>query len=702
MKTAGRRPVRVVVESLGVPSLVTLALSWRRGAFGSGGPLELHVLYSLTGAARTWGAWLRWFGVPVTLYEVDFDLMDDVRFPDGRRALEEIYYHAGPAFVGQLECDPWYIEAVRQGIRAPSHEPALRAYLSKRIFMDQGAGPLFGQGLRSVLVAAWYCQTRWPDDQGAPQLLYVRDSWLFPLLVEYGAQQWNIQLRPLPVGPLVWGRFKRAIREFFRPARHYARCLLDRGHVVLPGRASVRIAAEMFCAGVAREPIYNTEFFWYRQSNLPEGAVFGYFAHPHDQPTVSRQAYLRERGIGWMDQAALRWLQGIPSAGSVPLHGSTLPQVLRTYVREFYAEYARWQRIFSATGTRIHVSTYDIFPQSEALHMALADLGGVSVSIQRSIERETYRLRQTATDVHFAFSTSQAERERQSGSCIRQFVTAGYFVDDMFETARVHAQQLARRFDERGMIFRVAFFDEGEGILPKIIGGRRQLQGDYQFLCDQMAADPTLGIILKPKHSDTLPRRLGPVWDRLQTFIASEQCLLLGNGSFDENYLPCVAACVADVAVNLLGGGTAGLESRLAGTRTLLVRHGAELGLFGPLKDRVVFETWHDAWKAIEHVRANPGDRDIGNWDSVLDDVASLRDGLAARRINEYVTWLYEALVAGRSREDAMADASQRYTETWGESLVTEIRQPPLGVAAGVGECERKAHRSVMSEHSLV
>jgi len=324
---------------------------------------------------------------------------------------------------------------------------------------------------------------------------------------------------------------------------------------------------------------------------------------------------------------------------------------------------------------------HDIFPHSEALHAALADLGGISVSIQRSIERESYRLRQTATDVHFAFSTAQAERERQSGSCIRQFVTAGYIADDMFEAARAHARQLVRRFEERGTTFRVAFFDESEGVLPKAIGGRRQLHGAYQFFCDRMTADPTLGVILKPKRTGSLPQRLGPVWDHLQTFIESGQCLLLGNRSFDENYLPCVAACAADVAVNLLGGGTAGLESWLAGTRTLLVRHGAELGSFESLKDRVVFDTWQEAWNAIEHVRANPGDRDIGHWDAMVDEVASIRDGHAAQRINEYITWLYEALAAGYSRDEAMASASQRYTTQWGAGLVTEI-QPLLGTVS--------------------
>ena len=363
-----------------------------------------------------------------------------------------------------------------------------------------------------------------------------------------------------------------------------------------------------------------------------------------------------------------------------------IARVLQAYAGNFYLEYHRWSRLFSASGVRVHVSSCDVFPESEAQRAALADLGGVSISLQRSIEREPdpYVHRRTVTDVHFAFSQAQAEREQLSGSRVRQFITAGYPLDDAFPAASTCAQGLRAQLRTQGVVFSVCFFDENHGIHRKWHGGTRQIQADYRFLCDRLLEDPTLGLILKPKHRGSLPQRLGLVWPRVQRLIDDGRCLLLDGPSLDERYLPCVAALASDVAISLAGGSTAGLEGFLAGTRTLLIRHGVRPGIFGCLPGSVLFETWEELWKAVERLRDNPSDRQTGNWAPIVENLASCRDGQSAQRIQAYITWLYHALATGKTREEAMDDAGRRYAAAWGADLVAEITRPLMAVGSSV------------------
>ncbi len=674
------------VDYLGVGRLLGILLAGFLGKGPSTRRKSIFVLYQVSVSARVLVRFLRFVGVPITLEEPDFDFTDDVRIPGISDALSYIYYSAAPEVLERVESDPQYGSSISRYSRQSSHQAYTCTYISKRIFFE------IIEDLRSVLTVAWYSQQKLKP-RPSPVVLCLKRSFYFRYLTAC-ASRWNVELRVLPEWAIPWRRLVRQARDYLK-----APCLrlLNRSRGkkgpesnLLEAKAPIRIAAEMYFNGVTLNPIYNTEFFWYRKPSLPPGAVFGYFSFPLDQPTRQRQIVLRDAGVGWIDRATLlRLMHAAPerngrsalnlprSAGSTKVGESNMERVVSRYVESFYSDYDRWHRFFATTETRIHISTYDIFPSSEALHAALADLGGVSVSIQRSIEREAYVVRRTVTDAHFAFSPAQADLECLSGSSVEQFVAAGYLFDDAFPAAKRYAQELASRLRSRGATFVLCFFDENHAVVPKKIGGRRLLQQDYAFLCDRLAADETLGLILKPKRPETLPERLGPVWRRVRQFIESGRCILLSGQSVDDRYLPCVAACASDLAVAILDGGTAGLESYLAGARTLMLRHDADLGIFERLPaGSVVLNNWEELWRVVEASRANPGDPRIGNWEPIIETLASPRDGRASERIASYITWLYEALAAGRSREEAMERAGNLYAAKWGANLVKRITQP--------------------------
>jgi len=666
------------VEAVGVAELLWLAARHR----ASPGGVRLLALYSVSRGARAACALLRRLGSRLWLEELAFDYVDDVVLPDGTAGKDELLLRACPDMIKMAESHPAYEAAIRRATRSPSHDRALRAALFKRLFMDLSlrhcAQP------RSVTIAAWY---------GQAHILYVRSQWCVGLAAGYAAR-WGIEVRSLPRFDLPRRWVVRVLKRWMRPVLQWTRRFRPGELQLNPTGAALpplRVAVDCYGQGITREPIYNTEWFWYRSSALPPGAVFGYFYHLRDAITEARRAWLREAGIGWADHSALRRLKRTPLKGggdadpqtryrprSVPdsVKLDTFPEALAAFCEDFYDEYAQWYRFFRATRTRIHLSSFDSYADSEAMHAALADLEGVSISIQRSIEADPHPRRRTVVDVHFAFSRAQADRERQSGSTIRQHVTAGYLFDSAFPAARAYARGLRERLQARGAKFIVCFFDENLGVHPKWLGGQRMLLGDYGFLCDRLEEDPTLGLILKPKSPHTLPQRMGPAWSRLARLMEQGRCVMLDARSTDETYLPCVAACAADVAINWVLGGTAGLESALAGVRTLLVRHRFSHGEFHHrLEGAVSFQSWAELWRAVERLRADPSDPAIGNWEPVMEQYASFRDGKASERMQAYVVWLYEALAAGSPKERALEEARERYQRAWGEEWITEISQ---------------------------
>ncbi len=676
----------VFVEHLGIRELVRFVLHWFFKAKGLGIICDLFVIHRMSRGAKVLAVLLRRCGVPVKFQELDYDFIDDVRLPGITSVLDYVYYSAAPELLAKIESDPKFDLAVGKLARKSSHEKYLYAYVSKRIFFE------VTETIKSILVAAWHSQAKLRPHHPRP-ILYLEKFSSFTLFSKY-ASQWGVRLCPLKGKSMAWRVLARRLRSLLQES--YFRVITlgsdgrSRKRAYLDGRPSLRVAAEMFLNGIGCEPIYNTEFFWYRKPNLPQGSVFGYFASPLDQPSEARKVCLKTAGIGWVDRVVLKRLMRValqPSGerrlsrvqprSALETGGSEIQRMVSTYIRDFYSDYERWRSFFRATGTRIHVSTFDIFPRSEALHAALADGGGVSISIQRSIEREPYIQRRTVTDVHFAFSRAQAALERRSGSAIEQFIVSGYLFDDAFAAAKERAWRLASQLRSRGATFTLCFLDENHGVVRKRIGGQQLTRQDYSFLCDRLAGDEALGVILKPKRPETLPDRLGPVWRRIQQFIDSGRCIFLGAQSLDDRYLPCVAACASDLAVSMLEGGTAGLESYLAGARTLMLRHAAHPGVFEKLpRGSVVFDTWKELWEAVERYRANPGDPQIGNWEPIIDQLASLRDGRASERIGKYITWLYEALDAGKSRDEALTHAARLYSGAYGPSVIEKISQP--------------------------
>ncbi len=346
-------------------------------------------------------------------------------------------------------------------------------------------------------------------------------------------------------------------------------------------------------------------------------------------------------------------------------------------ISEYDWYYSYWYNIFEKQNVRVFIQWYKYDAEHIAVADAMQSLGGISAMYQRSFEAHPTPETTLALDIEFGFSVNEAELERKNNSNIRYHVATGYPGDYRFMLLRDRADELRRSLEINGANNIVALFDENTADDPRWFCGHEFVKRNYAFWLKKVIKYAWLGLIIKPKKPDNLRQRLGNVSSLLDEALATGRCHIFMHGILQGSLPPALAALAADVAIHdSLSSGTAGLESALTGTPTLLMDFDGWPGnkLYRLGVDRVIFTDWDSAWEACSrYFRKKNLMNDFGNWHELIDELDSFRDGRAAERIGTYLKWLIDGFKAGRDRDSIMAEAAERYCRQWGYDKVSTV-----------------------------
>lgn len=351
-------------------------------------------------------------------------------------------------------------------------------------------------------------------------------------------------------------------------------------------------------------------------------------------------------------------------------------QWIKQETRNYFQELQYWKGFFKHYSARLYLTWYKYEANHCVLAEALRQVGGVTALYQRAFEEFPSPETAVGADVFFGFSRWGADVELRAGSRIPYYVVTGYLGDHRFKLLRKQAEQLKAKIRQNGAQHILAFFDENSHADPRWSLGHEFTQLNYEFILKKVLEETWFGLILKPKASKTLHRRLGSVSGLLDQALATGRCIVIGEvlGAGHNIYPPALASMAADVAVHgHLTAATAGFEAFLSGTPALLLDrerwHRSRFYSLG--KGRVVFNDWEELWRTCCEYWRNPaGVPEFGDWSSMIHELDPFRDGRAVQRMGTYLKWLLDDLRQGYSRDAALVDAAKRYAEIWGEDKI--------------------------------
>ena len=544
--------------------------------------------------------------------------------------------------------EPAFKELLRNG----SLEGRLPVFLAKRLASTQAAdrSTIF-QALLVVQVCSW--KSRQNEAQSGATVLFLgRRPWL-GAIISYASEH-GVTIVPVPaavnIRSALQRRLPRRILDVLRRARYrrlqrrMARQAQDKGLPGSLGRRSdglspqlktldrtqaesrPRVGIEYYGMLNLNHPERHSDLFFWQQSSLAGSDLLLTFSIPSYPLDARGLCEITEHGLGAVVlHPGATTLPGVPvfrhrQRVSVP-RGTGAPAAQKgpigSWLKQQTAAYhdirAYWTDLASTYNIKVYVTWY----KYDATHCAIADamqsLGAITAIYQRAYEAHPSAQTTLAADVVFGYSQRVADVERGSNSSIRYHVTTGYLGDHRSPLLRESAKLVRDELQRHGARHILAYFDENSVDDARWYTGHHVPQDDYAFLLKRVLAEPSLGLVIKPKVPGTLRKRLGPVADLLARAQATGRCYVYEADRIAPNqgwHPPVEAALAADIAIHgFLASATAGMEAALAGVPTLLLDlDGWPLSpLYALGIGTVVFTDWETLWEGCKHHWSSPG-----------------------------------------------------------------------------------------------
>lgn len=454
-----------------------------------------------------------------------------------------------------------------------------------------------------------------------------------------------------------------------------------------------RLAVEYYGYFNLDQPELYSDFSFWQQSQFDAKDVSVFFRLPGDPLDAPKWEQLKKHGFKAvaLDPRASLIADVVPFNPKFPknsirkkskeLSTFNLSASNKRWVKErlFYYEssYDFWRATLKDQGVQIYLTWFKYAPLLYPITQAMQDIGGIVAVYQRALDVTPFIETQLDTDVYFGYSKLVGEVEKKVGSKIPYFVVTGYLGDHRFSLLKPQAQKVREQLLSNGARFILSFTDEGSSDDPRWYTDHAYIREDYDFLLEKLLQNKWLGLVIKPKVPRTLRRRLGPVTVFLDEALKTGRCFLYETGDLMGSYPPAVAALSADIAIHgHLSAPTAGFEAALAGVPTLLLdREGWHLSpLYQLGLGKVVFQNWESLWEScLSHWQSKSGNKALGNWSGLLEQLDPFRDGQATKRMGTFLTSLLDAFKQGYNRDEALAFAAKCYCDNWGTDKIISI-----------------------------
>ena len=417
----------------------------------------------------------------------------------------------------------------------------------------------------------------------------------------------------------------------------------------------------------------NSDFFWEMNSDFRKDRII-YHHKTHEQKRALNQYGIRSisGNAKFGDAFDVLKYKGNKPLSLLKKEYSEINYLINTY----QSNYLHWRSLFRKYNTKVHFSWYKFDKSHMAIADAIKSVGGVSILWQLALNAIQETMCKTDTDILFSYSSHCANIDKKINSSFKFNIITGYPKDYAIKASFKSSLELRNLLYSNGAKNIVSVLDENSLADSRWHTGHKLQRENYSYILENLLKKDDMGLIFKPKRFIDLKERLGgDVWSLLQKGVETGRCFIFDETKgFTTLATPIVASLASDLCIHShLCAGSAGLESALTGTPTILIdRESTPVSILNKLKKgSVVFDNWPDAIDALNiHFSSQNKDEEFGNWSSIIDDLDPFRDGLGAMRMGNFLESMFKGFDKGLKREDVMNLAVKEYSDKWGSDKI--------------------------------
>ena len=331
-----------------------------------------------------------------------------------------------------------------------------------------------------------------------------------------------------------------------------------------------------------------------------------------------------------------------------------------------------WVNFFLKNNIKVYLSWYKFYADHIIINDAINEIKGIGCIWQRSYEAYNNVDTEITTDIFFTASKNQTKDNNLVINKINTEICVGLLSLYNLNEIKFKAQEIRKKIKANGAENIICLFDQNSTDEYE----HDLLKESYQIMLEEVMRNPKLGLVLKPKKTKTLYRRLGKeITSMIKNSLETGRCYIFNESLEIQSSIPIsLPALIGDVCIAAnLRAGTSAIESASLNKRTLMLdREGFPNSHFYNynFKD-VIFNNWQDLILNLRmFFNSQNKNENFGNWSNQINHFDPYRDGQAQFRMGEYLNDLILNINSGINKADCIDIANNKFIKKWGKDKI--------------------------------
>jgi hypothetical protein len=276
----------------------------------------------------------------------------------------------------------------------------------------------------------------------------------------------------------------------------------------------------------------------------------------------------------------------------------------------------------------------------DGMNLIAPIMGIRSLSYQYSNMSEIGLQMMTTANIIYTFSSMFHDRWSRLRFNPQELNNIGYPFDSSFKLVLGRSKILREELTKIGASFIICFLDES-------VQDNKDKYGLISFddhlreiitLSELVLHDPSIAVIIKSQFMKNSPNILYKGNETIERAKETRRFVELSTGLHRNIIFPAEAALSSDLVIGHVVGATAGLESALVDRRCILLNpyNMQDSNIEVYKRADILYDDIRSAIEAVSGLRRGCTEfKDLGLWDSIIDQFDPYRDGQSAARLHK-------------------------------------------------------------------